>query len=500
MNLSKKTLAVANTDFVAVPSSELLELPEKVLQFGTGVLLRGLPDYFIDKANRKGFFNGRVVVVKSTPKGDAQDFANQDGLYTVCVRGLERGEPVEENLISSAISRVIPADQDWASVLEAGSRQEIKLIVSNTTEVGIQLVKESIDQHPPVSFPAKLLAVLVERYKALGNCAAANLVVVPTELIPDAGAKLKAIVYELIVFNGLDRAFKLWLDRRVYFCSSLVDRIVPGKPDAATLARLEGQLGYSDDLLIICEPYRLWAIEGDAQVADLIGLTGVDDGFIVTSDIEIFRELKVRLLNGTHTLSCGLAVLSGIPTVSSGMTDQSLRNFISVVMQSEIVPAIPYAVEPEVAMAFSASVIDRFANPYIEHLWINITFQYTMKMKIRVVPIILEYYRVFNRVPENIALGFAAYLHFVRPREFRDGKYYGTASGHAYVITDDAAAYFFDKRELADQEYVHTVMADEVLWGTDLTKLNGFAGAVEAKFSYISEKGVKAALAGANSV
>jgi tagaturonate reductase len=58
-------------------------LPDKVLQFGTGVLLRGLCDYFIDKANRRRIFNGRVVVVKSTSGGDANAYDKQDNLYTL---------------------------------------------------------------------------------------------------------------------------------------------------------------------------------------------------------------------------------------------------------------------------------------------------------------------------------------------------------------------------------------------------------------------------------
>jgi tagaturonate reductase len=87
MNLSRYTLKNI-TSQVAVPGKELFDLPEKVLQFGTGVLLRGLPDYFIDKANRQGLFNGRIVVVKSTSHGDTSAFDKQDCLYTVCVRGI----------------------------------------------------------------------------------------------------------------------------------------------------------------------------------------------------------------------------------------------------------------------------------------------------------------------------------------------------------------------------------------------------------------------------
>ena len=104
MILSKENLHHIKKDNVVLPQSNTFNLPEKVLQFGTGVLLRGLPDYFINKANQQGVFNGRVAVVKST-KGDTSEFDNQDSLYTLCIRGLEDGQLVSENNVSSAISR-----------------------------------------------------------------------------------------------------------------------------------------------------------------------------------------------------------------------------------------------------------------------------------------------------------------------------------------------------------------------------------------------------------
>src|SRR3954465_3190272 len=107
MILSRYTLKNINPASVNLPDELLFELPERVLQFGTGVLLRGLPDYFIDKANRRGVFNGRIVVVKSTSRGDSDSFEKQDGLYTLCVRGIEKGVKVEENIVCSAISRVL---------------------------------------------------------------------------------------------------------------------------------------------------------------------------------------------------------------------------------------------------------------------------------------------------------------------------------------------------------------------------------------------------------
>src|SRR4028118_430730 len=96
--------APASKAAISWPEANLFSLPEKVLQFGTGVLLRGLPDYLIDKANRQGVFNGRIVVVKSTDGGDLTAFARQDNLYTLGIRGVEDGHTVEENVIPASIS------------------------------------------------------------------------------------------------------------------------------------------------------------------------------------------------------------------------------------------------------------------------------------------------------------------------------------------------------------------------------------------------------------
>jgi len=194
MNLSKANLSDILTPGVVKPAADMFLLPEKVLQFGTGVLLRGLPDYFIDKANRMGLFNGRVVVVKSTDAGDSGAFDRQDGLYTLCVRGIDEGKKVEENIINSSISRVLSARQQWKEILKLAYFADMQVIVSNTTEVGIQLVKEDVLTDTPASFPGKLLAFLYERFKAFEGSPDSGMVIIPTELIVDNGKKLAGIV------------------------------------------------------------------------------------------------------------------------------------------------------------------------------------------------------------------------------------------------------------------------------------------------------------------
>ncbi len=491
MILSRAALTNINVPGLVTPNDQLFELPEKVLQFGTGVLLRGLPDYFIDKANRSGIFNGRIVVVKSTDTGSANDFDQQNGLYTLSIKGIENGEKVEEDIICSAISRVLSAGNDWQLILDFARNPNLKVVISNTTEVGIQLIEDNIHNAPPISFPGKLLSVLYARYNALGDNESSGLVIVPTELIVDNGKKLKNIVIELAHQNKLETKFIHWLETHNHFCNSLVDRIVPGKPDAETVARLEDQSGYRDDLRIASEVYSLWAIEGGDKVKEVLTFSQADKGVVIAPDIEIYRELKLRLLNGSHTLSCAVAFLSGFKTVKNAMDDAAFANFINQLAYEEIAPSIPYHVSLDVAHNFAGKVLDRFRNPHIEHLWISISAQYSAKMKLRVIPALLQYYRVNTEPPQRIALGFAAFLRFMKVYKNGTGEYIGNNNGVEYKVTDENAAYFCEAwKEENLLTFVENVLSNENLWdGPNLSILPGFSETVYHQLKAIMEHG-----------
>lgn len=490
MILSKYNLKKINAPALELPGEQIFDLPEKVLQFGTGVLLRGLPDYFIDKANRNKIFNGRVVVVKSTDTGSVTDFDKQDGLYTVYSKGIENGTEVNEQVICSAISRVLSASTEWAAILEVARDPHLQVVISNTTEVGIKLVKEDVRKHPPVSFPGKLLAVLYERYKAFNGSADTGLVIIPTELIVDNGKKLEAIVLELAHLNKLEPEFLDWLESSNSFCNSLVDRIVPGRPDKALSDELEAKNGYTDNLSIMAETYSLWAIEGDEKIASVLSFAQANKGVVITPDIELFRELKLRLLNGTHTLSCAVAYLSGFKTVKDAMDDEQFTKFITRLMLDEIMPAIPYQIDEAVATDFANKVLDRFRNPNIRHEWLSISMQYSTKIKMRVIPLLLNHYKQSNSVPECMALGFAAFMRFMQIKGGTQGQYTGTANNVVYKVTDTQAEYFSRVWEDADINMViQNVLKNKDLWDADLSVLPGFKDAVIEQFNRINANG-----------
>ena len=459
-----------------LPDQSVFDLPEKVLQFGTGVLLRGLCDYFIDKANKKGIFNGRIVVVKSTDKGDADDFNEQDGLFTHAVKGIENGQAIEEYILNASISRTISARTQWQEILDCAKDPEMQIVISNTTEVGIALLEnDKITNNPPSSYPVKLLAFLHERWKFFEGSAASGMVIVPTELVVGNGDLLKDIVLQQAQKNSLELEFIDWLKTHNNFCNSLVDRIVPGKPEKEMVFELQSKFGYEDNLMVLSEVYRQWAIQGDEHVRKVLSFAQADSGIIIEKNIEVYRELKLRMLNGTHTLQCGMSYLLGFRTVKDVMANSYLNGIIMNLMLGEIALAIPYKIDLKVKDRFGRMVLDRFRNPFLNHKLLDISVQYTTKMKMRNIPILLQYYREFGKPPELFAMGFAAYLQFMKGEKEVNGTYYGESNGSYYPINCNFAPYFYE----AWQDFnLDKILANRSLWGEDLMQLEGFADAV----------------------
>ena len=479
------------------PTAEMLALPERAVQFGTGAFLRGFVDWFVDEANRQGAFGGRIVAIGSTGSGRDAAINEQDGLFTLVTRGVDRGEAVEERRIVGSVSRALSAADDWPAVLACARDPLLEVVFSNTTEVGIALDEsDAYDASPPRSFPGKLTRFLHERAQAFGFAREKGVVVLPCELLEDNGDRLREIVLALAGRWALGDTFARWIAEAVPFCNTLVDRIVPGAPKGEDAARLREALGYDDAMLTTCEPYRLFAIEGPSlrsgQAPILEKLAAADSGIIVTGDIAPFRERKVRLLNGAHTLLAPLALLAGRETVREAVEDEAIGGFVRAAMLDEIVPSL----DAEGGVAFAHAVLDRFANPSIDHALLGITLQATMKMRVRVVPSILAFARKTGRVPQAIALGFAAWLRFMR------GDVDGERRRAQLPVPDDSqrdavqahwrAASTRDDAALA--RLAHAVCADRALWATDLSAVAGFADAVAAHLARIERSGIAAAL------
>ena len=471
------------------PNHEIFTYPEKALFFGTGVLLRGLPLYFIDQANKQGVFKGRVVVVKSTSRGDISAYTAQDGCFTTVVRGIADGKEVKQNSINCAISRVLTVSDEWDEILAVAKSPDLMLVVSNTTEVGITYQEESIFNNPPSSFPAKLLAILHQRYQAFAGDTQKGLVIVPTELISENGKKLHGIVNQLAAYNRLDAAFVSWLNEANQFCNSLVDRIVPGEIKGDQKTALEAEFGYRDDLMIMAEPYRLWAIEGDGSIKAKLSFYEVDAAVKIEPSIEKYKELKLRLLNAPHTFCTGLAHLAGFVTVKEAMRDEQFLKFMRGLMFDEIAKNLDPSIDKGEINAFAEAVIDRFSNAHLDHKWLSISLNYTSKIKMRCVKLIESWYATSPAERSHMAFGFASYLRFMKVEREDNGKFYGQAHGEEYFLNDPEVGQLMAHWNEAEaiEKLVNRVLTDQTLWDADLSVIKGFQKDVTSFLKEIME-------------
>jgi tagaturonate reductase len=409
VELLNKSIASKNTSLV-FPSEE------KVIQFGTGVLLRGLPDYFIHNANQLGIFNGSIVVIKSTSNGGVEEFSNQDALFTHCVRGIYNGSNVDRSLVNTSISRVLIAASDWNEIQALARSSSIEIIISNTTEAGMVLdEQDTIHNGAPNSFPGKLLCLLFERWKHFNGDLNKGWVILPTELVPDNGIFLKNLLNQLAQILDLPNEFLVWMNEANDFCNTLVDRIVPGKLGDEELSQLENQLGYKDNLLITSEPFALWAIEtSNPSTIEKLSFSKTDESIVIAPSILKFRELKLRLLNGTHTFTCAVAILAGFETVIEAMLNPDFKKFITQLMHEELIPCVVSdTISKEDALKFSDKVLERFANPYLDHKWNSIAMNFEEKMKMRNGYLMEKFASNNDKASTFMSIGFAAFVVFM---------------------------------------------------------------------------------------
>ena len=478
----------------------LKDAPVKVMQFGEGNFLRAFVDYFYDIANEKAGYNGKVKLVQ--PIGNFPQMADwineQEGLYTLYLRGSENGQKVDDKRVISSVSRCLnPYEKaDYEKMMDVAASDDLEIIVSNTTEAGI-VYDPACQQNdcPPSSFPAKLTQVLYHRYKAGKK----GIIMLACELIDNNGKELLKCVNQYIDQWGLEDVFKKFVNEDCTFCGSLVDRIVPGRiRDPKEVAELEEKHGYADPLLDVGEVFGVWVIEGDTKLNDILPFrkAGLEDHVFVTPDMSPYKKRKVRILNGAHTGFVLGAYLAGFDIVRDCMHDETILGYMNKMLLQEVVPILP--LDQDDCKKFAAAVEDRFNNPFVNHELMSISLNSTSKWRARNMPSFLEYIEKNGKLPTCLTMSFAAYIAFYSNniQELNDkGLVCKRAKGNEYTISDDRYVLEFYNAHKDDDipTLVHAVMTNEQMWGQDLTKVAGFEEATVKNLTLIREQGAMAA-------
>lgn len=392
---------------------ESLEYPVKVIQIGDGNFIRSFIDWLFSQMNAKGYFQGKVVTVQALESDQtAGKLNNQNGYYTVMLKGSLNGDLIDETHIVNSIKYGLDPYKEWGNLLRIVENEEVEYLFSNTTEAGIVYEKEKYDPNScPYSYPAKLTALLYHRYKYFKGDLNKGWYILPCELIDKNGEKLKSICLEMASDWKLEQEFVDWIQKACVFFDTLVDRIVPGFPKSSPESYFK-KLGYRDLLLSMAEPYHLFVIEGPEEIRrklpfDQAGLN------VVFDQVELYRNLKVKLLNGSHSILTLLGLLMRIENVKDSLENLYIQQFLTQVLKDEIIVAMPLEIQSK-AIEYIEEMFNRFNNPFIEHKLIDISLNSFSKFQTRIWPSLVAYMEKYNTVPKRLAFIFAVQLYYLQ--------------------------------------------------------------------------------------
>jgi tagaturonate reductase len=459
---------------------------ERIIQFGEGNFLRAFVDWIVDDMNDKLDFNTSAVLVQPIETGMVDKINEQNGLYTLVLRGMKNGQACEDAKVIKSVSRGLSPYADYEGFLSLADNPDMRFIVSNTTEAGIAFNDDDkFENTPAKTYPGKLTQLLYRRFKTFAGDTQKGFIIMPCELIDRNGDILKKTVVQYTEKWGLGQSFRTWVLEANVFCNTLVDRIVPGYP-APTAKAIEAKQGYEDSLIVEAEHFHLWVIEGPQWIkaewpAEEAGLN-----VLFVDDMTPYRTRKVRILNGAHTVMTPVAFLAGIDTVREAVEDPKMGKFIEDALMNEIIPTLD--LPKEELLSFAQEVKERFRNPFVRHALMSISLNSVSKYKARVLPSVQQYHKIYHTLPSNLVYSLAALFAFYRGKRGEET----IAVNDDKEIMDLFAQVWtnYANGELSIEALVQKVLSMVSFWGEDLNAIDGMAGKVSAYLSDILENSI----------
>ena len=369
---------------------------------------------------------------------------------------------------------------------------DIRFIVSNTTEAGIEFVPENkFEDKPAKSFPGKLTQLLYKRFK-LGL---PGFIILSCELIDHNGEELEKCCMQYADLWGLGEDFKTWMKKENDFCSTLVDRIVTGFPRDEHAALCE-RIGEQDNMMDTAEIFHLWVIQGHHE--EELPLQKAGFHVVWTDNVDPYKKRKVRILNGAHTGFVLGAYLAGQDIVRDCMHNETIKGFMNKMLYDEVIPTLP--LDRDDLMHFAAAVQDRFNNPFVNHELMSISLNSTSKWRARNMPSFLEYIKEKGELPKCLTMSLAACIAFYSNEVqglTEAGLVCRRPKGNQYIVSDDrwVLEFYNDHKDDAPETLVKAVLTNEKMWGQDLTQIAGLAEQVTANLKQIRTEGALAAYA-----
>ena len=342
----------------------------------------------------------------------ADQLAPQDGLYAV----LERSAAGASAQVVGAVREVLCATDDLAGVLDRIAAPSTRVITLTVTEKGYRLrpatghldladteVVADLVGRPPRTVIGQIVRGLERRMHADGG----PITVVCCDNLPGNGAVVRRLVGDFCDRLPDSPGLADWIAQSVRFPGTMVDRIVPAavEADRAEVTRV---LGVRDEGTVVAEPFRQWVIEDDFAGARPAWERA---GATFTDDVAPYETMKLRLLNGSHSTLAYLGALAGCEFIANAVRTAGLGELVHRLMADEVQPTLAVPAGFDVA-DYSATLLERFANPALHHRTVQIAMDGSQKLPQRLLGTARDLL-ADGKLPRLTAFAVAGWMRYV---------------------------------------------------------------------------------------
>lgn len=472
-------------DSVRTPQYDRSRLASRIVHFGFGAFHRAHQALLTDRVlNAQGGDWGICEISLFSGDRLMSQLRAQDHLYTV----LEKGANGNQAIVIGAVHECLNAKLDsLTAIIEKFCEPQVAIVSLTITEKGycIDPATGTLDlTHPRIRHdidspgePHSAPGILVEALSRRRERGLLPFTVLSCDNIPDNGHVVKNAV--LGMAEKRDPALAMWIREHVSFPGTMVDRIVPAATDE-TLDEISRALGVADPCGISCEPFIQWVIE-DRFVAGRPAWETA--GVQLVTDVRPWEEMKLRMLNGSHSFLAYLGYLSGFQHISECMQDEAFREAAYQLMMREQAPTL--SITDVDLQRYAGSLIARFANPALKHKTWQIAMDGSQKLPQRMLAGVRIHLERGSAWP-LLALGIAGWMRYVC----------GVDDAGAPIDVRDPLS---DKIRLlvanvGENEKVANLLTLQEVFGSDLPKNPSFVQAIETAWQHLARHGAHQAV------
>jgi fructuronate reductase len=479
------------TDFAALPSSVIVPtydrtaLKTRIVHLGFGAFHRAHQAVFADRlAHDHGSDWGYCEVNLIGGEQQIADIKGQDLLFTVAEMAPGNWTARVVGVVREALHQSVDGLE---AVLAAMSRPEIAIVSITITEKGYchnPATRALNADHPAIvhdiahpDAPQSAAGVIVAALRRRRAAGVGPFTVMSCDNMPENGHVAHNVVVGLA--RAQDPELAAWIEANVTFPSTMVDRIVPAVTPE-TLAKITTLLGGTvDPAGVAGEPFRQWVIE-DKFVAGRPDWEKV--GAELVADVLPYEEMKLRMLNGSHSFLAYLGYLGGYPHICDCMEDADYAKAAHGLMLAEQAPTLK--VTGVDLAAYAASLVERYRNPELKHRTWQIAMDGSQKLPQRMLDSIRWHLKHGSPYP-RLTLGVAGWMRYVggvddagQPIEISDPL--------KDVIARTVAA------SADGAERVKALLGIAAIFGTDLPAEPAFVQAVTEAYLALARDGARA--------